>query len=56
MAGHHLTGAQSQAILCCPGEVVQQAQSHCCVQFPSYTVVQFLSAAGELEREDEIWS
>ncbi len=49
MAGHNLAGTQSQTVLCCLGQVVQQAETHCCyVQLVDHTVLQFDSAAGKL--------
>lgn len=48
MAGDGLAGTQSQAILGCPGQVMQQAEIHWHVLLTSHTVLQFLYAAGKL--------
>lgn len=53
MAGHDLAGAQSQTILCYPGQVVQQAERHRCVLLVGYTVLQLLPAAGELAEKKQ---
>lgn len=54
MAGHGLAGTQSQTVLNCLGQVVQQAESHRgCVQLIGHTVPQVLSAAGKLAGKEE---
>lgn len=54
MAGHGLAGTQSQTVLYCLGQVVQQAESdRGCVQLIGHTVPQVLSAAGKLAGKEE---
>lgn len=49
MARHGLAGTQSQTILCCLGQVVQQAEGHRgYVELVGHAVLQPLSAAGKL--------
>lgn len=52
MAGHGLAGTQSQAVLCCPGQVAQQAESHVGVLLAGHALLHVLPAAGELAGND----